>query len=238
MHKIIVIDDDDSLREIIVELLELNEFDVFNYSGGTEGIKGITENKPDLVVCDIMMPEVNGYEVLKMIRNNPEVKNTPFVFLSAKIETKDFRKGMNLGADDYLTKPFELEELLKIIKSRIRKHQDLLKESEYKYRTLFEQSSDGILICDVDGIISDINTSFTDILGYSNEDIIGLRLCGLKMDEEDKLKETLKKLLDYNSVITEEIDLKDKNGNTINIEYKAKRIYRDIIQIIIRDISK
>jgi PAS domain S-box-containing protein len=209
-----------------------------NYSGGIEGIKGITENKPDLVVCDIMMPEVNGYDVLKMIRNNPEVKNTPFVFLSAKIETKDFRKGMNLGADDYLTKPFELEELLKIIKSRIRKHQDLLKESEYKYRTLFEQSSDGILICDVDGIISDINTSFTDILGYSKEDLTGLRLCSLKMDEEDKLKETLKKLLDYNSVITEEIDLKDKNGNTINIEYKAKRIYRDIIQIIIRDISK
>jgi PAS domain S-box-containing protein len=238
MYKIIVIDDDDSLREIIVELLKLNEFDVLNYSGGIEGIKGITENKPDLVVCDIMMPEVNGYDVLKMIRNNPEVKNTPFVFLSAKIETKDFRKGMNLGADDYLTKPFELEELLKIIKSRIRKHQDLLKESEYKYRTLFEQSSDGILICDVDGIISDINTSFTDILGYSKEDLTGLRLCSLKMDEEDKLNETLKKLLDYNSVITEEIDLKDKNGNTINIEYKAKRIYRDIIQIIIRDISK
>ena len=237
MNKIIVIDDDDPLREIIVELLEVNEYEVISYSNGKDGVKGILENKPDLVVCDVMMPEIDGYEVLNIIRNKEEIKYIPFIFLTAKIENKDFRRGMNLGADDYLTKPFDVEELLKIIKSRIQKHQNLLKESEFKFRTLFEQSSDGILICDVDGNISDVNFGFTGMLGYSQEELMKMKLYELNVSNENIFKETLKNLKDYGKLIKEEMTIKDKYNDQIQIECTLKRIYEDKVQVIIRDIT-
>ncbi|MGN6435520.1 MAG: response regulator [Agriterribacter sp.] len=124
---ILIIDDNNELRDNTAELLSLGGYKTITAENGKKGVSMILKEKPDLVVCDIMMPELDGYGVLHLVRKNPEIENTPFIFLTAKTERNDFRKGMEMGADDYLTKPFEEHELMNAIESRLRKY-DLLKK--------------------------------------------------------------------------------------------------------------
>lgn len=119
--KILIIEDQQDVRENIEELLQLSNYSPITASNGKEGVKLALEYKPDLILCDIMMPEMDGYEVLYLIGKNPEIASTPFIFLTAKAEKADFRKGMNMGADDYITKPFEEMELLGAIERRLEK---------------------------------------------------------------------------------------------------------------------
>lgn len=121
MKKVLFIEDDTVLRENTAELLELAEYDVRTASNGKIGVDLAKKELPDIVICDIMMPEMDGYGVLQELSKNTSTQNIPFIFLSAKTEHKDIRKGMNLGADDYLTKPFEEEELISAIESRLAK---------------------------------------------------------------------------------------------------------------------
>ena len=112
MKKIVLIEDDTALRENTAELLELSNYEVITAPNGKLGIEVAKAQTPDLIVCDIMMPEVDGYGVLEALVSHPETQHIPFIFLSAKTEHKEIRKGMDMGADDYLTKPFEEEELI------------------------------------------------------------------------------------------------------------------------------
>ncbi|MFV9483554.1 response regulator [Christiangramia sp. ASW11-125] len=121
MKKLLLIEDDVTVRENTAELLELSNYDVITASNGKLGIETAKKEVPDIIICDIMMPEIDGYGVLEALSKNPSTLNIPFIFLSAKTEHKDIRKGMDLGADDYLTKPFEEEELLSAIESRLAK---------------------------------------------------------------------------------------------------------------------
>lgn len=121
MNKILVIEDEKDISENIQALLELYGYEVEISPNGMDGIKKVNEIKPNLILCDIMMPGIDGYEVKKIIENSVETADIPFVFLSAKAEMKDVREGMNLGADDYLTKPFNKDELLNVIKIRLNK---------------------------------------------------------------------------------------------------------------------
>lgn len=121
MKRVLLIEDDAVLRENTAELLELSNFEVITASNGKFGVD-IAKNSPfDIVVCDIMMPELDGYGVLETLAKNEITKYIPFIFLSAKTERKDIRKGMDLGADDYITKPFNEEELISAIESRLAK---------------------------------------------------------------------------------------------------------------------
>ncbi|WP_420318548.1 response regulator [Ekhidna sp.] len=124
-HRILVIEDQEDVRENIVELLELSNYQVESAPNGKEGIKKALESPPDLILCDIMMPEMDGYEVLYLLTKNPSTASLPFIFLTAKAEKSDFRKGMNMGADDYITKPFEEMELLGAIERRLEKYKEL-----------------------------------------------------------------------------------------------------------------
>jgi CRP/FNR family transcriptional regulator, polysaccharide utilization system transcription regulator len=119
--KIVIIEDNDDVRENIAEILELSNYEVYAAPNGKEGVRIIKEKMPDLVLCDIMMPELDGYGVIKILASNPATQNIPFIFLSAKSEKEDFRSGMNLGADDYITKPFEDVQLLEAIELRLKK---------------------------------------------------------------------------------------------------------------------
>ena len=119
--KLLLIEDDTALRENTAELLELQGYDILTAADGKAGIAMAQTHAPDLVVCDIMMPEADGYEVLQTLSEDPNTRQIPFIFLSAKTEHKEVRKGMDLGADDYLTKPFEEEELVSAIESRLAK---------------------------------------------------------------------------------------------------------------------
>lgn len=118
---ILLIEDDVVLRENTAELLELSNYKVFTAPNGKIGIDKAIEKKPDLIICDIMMPEIDGYGVLDVLNKNESTSHIPFIFLSAKTEHKEVRKGMDMGADDYLTKPFYEEELLSAIESRLAK---------------------------------------------------------------------------------------------------------------------
>ena len=121
MKSILVIDDNPDIRENTGEILELAGYKVFLAENGKKGVEEALKAKPDLIVCDIMMPELDGYGVLHLIRKNPDTQNIPFIFLTAKIERSDFRKGMEMGADDFITKPFDDIELLNAVEVRLKK---------------------------------------------------------------------------------------------------------------------
>jgi len=121
MKKILLIEDNDDIRENTAEILELSNYKVIVAENGKVGVEKAIEHTPDLIVCDIMMPGLDGYGVLHAVHKNEAIKNTPFIFLTAKTERSDFRKGMELGADDYITKPFEGIELLNAVESRLKK---------------------------------------------------------------------------------------------------------------------
>ena len=116
------------MRENTAEILELSNYEVLTASNGKEGIEKAKSVLPHLIICDIMMPELDGYGVLRVLGKLPETAGIPFIFLTAKSEKEDFRKGMSMGADDYLTKPFDDVELLDIVELRLRKNQIARKE--------------------------------------------------------------------------------------------------------------
>ena len=122
---ILVIDDNNDIRENTAEILELAGYKTFTAENGKKGVEVATREKPSVIVCDIMMPELDGYGVLHLLRKNPDTQNIPFIFLTAKTERSDFRKGMEMGADDYITKPFEDIELLNAVEIRLKKSEIL-----------------------------------------------------------------------------------------------------------------
>jgi CheY-like chemotaxis protein/CRP-like cAMP-binding protein len=121
MKSILVIDDNQDIRENTAEILDLAGYKTFTAENGKKGVDIALKEKPHLIVCDIMMPELDGYGVLHLIRKNSETQNIPLIFLTAKTERSDLRKGMEMGADDYITKPFEDIELLNAIEVRLKK---------------------------------------------------------------------------------------------------------------------
>ena len=119
MAKILVIEDEAGVRDSIVDILNAEDFIVDSATNGEEGLQQIRDFHPDLVICDVMMPVLDGYGVLQQVRQAPDLATLPFVFLTAKAERVDFRSGMDLGADDYLTKPFSHDDLLSMIHARL-----------------------------------------------------------------------------------------------------------------------
>ncbi|HIK10552.1 MAG TPA: EAL domain-containing protein [Oscillatoriaceae cyanobacterium M33_DOE_052] len=148
MQKILVIEDETSVRENIIELLFAEEFEVICAENGRQGVRRATAEVPDLIICDVMMPELDGFGVLTELRQNPATSRIPFIFLTAKADRADWRQGMELGADDYLTKPFTREELLGAIAARYQKQLALqqerdreLQQLEQKYRHRLQTDS-------------------------------------------------------------------------------------------------
>jgi DNA-binding response OmpR family regulator len=136
MKRILVIEDNNEVRENIAELLELSNYEVISAPDGKVGVQKALESKPDLILCDVMMPELDGFGVLRILEKKVETADIPFIFLTARAEKADFRKGMSLGADDYITKPFDDVELLDAIEMR-------LKKSE-RIKTSFDGSFQGL----------------------------------------------------------------------------------------------
>ena len=121
MSKVLVIEDNIEISENIVEILELADYEVIVAKNGKQGVEMATMNLPDIILSDIMMPELDGYGVLYLLNKNPETTTIPFIFITSKSERLDLRKGMEMGADDYLTKPFGRLELLNAIETRLKK---------------------------------------------------------------------------------------------------------------------
>tara|TARA_R110002049_G_scaffold55337_3_gene153609 strand:+ start:11610 stop:12665 length:1056 start_codon:yes stop_codon:yes gene_type:complete len=121
MKTVLLIEDDIVLRENTAELLELAGYKVIKASNGKTGVQLAKKQLPDIIICDIMMPELDGYSALEILSKNKNTRYIPFIFLSAKTERGDIRKGMNLGADDYITKPFTEDDIISAIESRLAK---------------------------------------------------------------------------------------------------------------------
>ncbi len=128
MKKILLIEDNDDIRNNTAEILELASYKVVTAENGKIGVEKALEENPDLIICDIMMPVLDGYGVLHTLHKNEKVMNTPFIFLTAKTERNDLRKGMEMGADDFITKPFSATELLNAVDSRMEKINRLKKD--------------------------------------------------------------------------------------------------------------
>ncbi len=124
-YRILVIEDNPDMLENIASILELGHYEVLTSENGKRGIEIALKEKPDLILCDVMMPELDGYGVLHILGRNPSTSTIPFVFLTAMSDFSHIREGMMLGADDYLTKPFDDSELLSVIEMRIKKHEQI-----------------------------------------------------------------------------------------------------------------
>jgi DNA-binding NarL/FixJ family response regulator len=132
MKKILVIEDDPEMRRNIVIVLRLEQYQPIAAENGRVGVELAKREKPDLILCDVMMPELDGYAVLKALHEDTNTALTPFIFLTAKGEKEDLRSGMNLGADDYLTKPVAQADLLKAIEVRLRRSEQQQTQWEFK----------------------------------------------------------------------------------------------------------
>ncbi|AFY92147.1 response regulator transcription factor [Chamaesiphon minutus] len=117
MTTILVIEDERDVRENLQEILEMEDFDVLTAENGKVGLQIAIDKQPNLIICDVMMPELDGYGVISALRQNPLFTTTPFIFLSAKATDEDREKGLKLGANNYLTKPFTPKEICKAIES-------------------------------------------------------------------------------------------------------------------------
>ncbi len=153
--KILIIDDVQDNIYLLQEMLDRKEFETITANSGKEGIRLALNENPGLIICDIMMPELSGYDVMKILRQNPATQTIPFVFLSAKTSPAEIREGMNLGADDYLTKPVSSKDLIKTIRTRLAK------------REVIDKKFDGLIHSISYALPHELQTPLTSILGFT-----------------------------------------------------------------------
>lgn len=160
MSKILVIEDNEPLRNDVIEMLRFEGFDVRGAENGVVGVNVAREYKPDLILCDVMMPELDGYGVLEKVRMEQQAFMTPFIFLTAKTDSSDIRFGMGLGADDYLTKPFQTPELLTAIRARLNHGERIKTMLDLRLKEL----SDSIITA----LPHELRTPLNTIIGFSD----------------------------------------------------------------------
>ena len=136
MTTILVIEDNEDIRENVEEILTLSDYKVLTAANGKEGVEAATSKKPDLIICDIMMPGIDGYGVLHVLHKDPATQDIPFIFLTSKSERSDFRAAMEMGADDYITKPYTREELLSAIDTRLKRSMEIELQKEQELNEL------------------------------------------------------------------------------------------------------
>lgn len=118
-QKSLIVEDNEPIRENTIELLELNNYEVFAALNGLQGLQIAKEQTPDLILCDIQMPDMNGYHLLQHTRKEQDLEKTKFIFFTASAEKKEIEQGFKLGADDYIIKPFNPDDLLKILEKHL-----------------------------------------------------------------------------------------------------------------------
>jgi two-component system, sensor histidine kinase and response regulator len=170
MRSILIIDDNKHIRTQINLVLKLEGFETYMASNGIEGVEIARETVPSLIICDIMMPQLDGYGVLLNLRNDTLTADIPFLFLSAKAEKQDIREGMNLGADDYLWKPFSTEDLIKAIEARLERYETTRRTISSKIQTESPLSLASVTLSR-DRFLSlmthDLKSAFTGVMGLA-----------------------------------------------------------------------
>ena len=173
MVKILVIEDEVEIRANLLELLALEGYDIVGADNGVTGLVGALKYEPDLILCDVMMPELNGYDVLAALRQEPKTAMIPFIFLTALADKGDIRKGMELGSDDYLTKPFTCAEILNAVQTRIQKQTIITQQQNAEQAQLAKlqqevQQFRDALDSDQAALISDIRQQMKEVVTKLN----------------------------------------------------------------------
>jgi DNA-binding response OmpR family regulator len=192
VKKVVLIEDDHDFRETLVDLLRLNNYTVFYAENGIDGLKLISKHHPHIILCDTNIPGMDGFQVLSMIKANPEISEIPFVFLTARAEKQYLRKGMNLGADDYIFKPFQIDELLHVINLRV--NQKKANEEDLVHRisdlVVENQIKDEQIVDFLDLILNEVKPSMEQLITIA--ELINLKE---KYDAEPEIK--VEQLLKY-----------------------------------------
>jgi len=224
MEKILVIDDDKLIRDCIKEFFQLEEFIVDSAIDGLDGINKTKENLYDFIICDIDMPILNGYEVIKHIKNDDRYLNIPFVFLTGKMKSSEIIKGLKLGADDYLTKPFEYKEIIDIVKSKISKKRridNLIEEKLNQIKSSISFSLPHEFITPINGILGPISMLIDDNQMFSEDEIREMH--NVIYQSANRIKLTTEKFLIYNELDFTKMDIDEYE--VINVKDEITAIY-------------
>jgi len=229
---ILVIEDEKLVRENILTLLTEEGYGVLSAKNGEEGIDIARLEKPDLIICDIMMPGIDGYEVLDELSKDPATNSIPFIYLTAKFEKEDFRKGMRLGADDYIFKPFRADDLLKSIEARFNRIQVIKGEFECTEPASVSEkySIDDRIFISVSG--KPILIKISDIVFISAEN----QYSSLKM-HDDKSYLLRKSITAWQKVLPEKLFLRIHRSTIINLDYivKIEKSYNSSFIVHLKD---
>ncbi|OGU31872.1 MAG: hypothetical protein A2057_06490 [Ignavibacteria bacterium GWA2_35_9] len=218
MEKILIIEDDKAYIENIKILLEEEGFNVTSAVNGFDGIELAKNEIPNLIICDIMLPDVDGYSILKELRRREKTKFIPLIFLTAKASMSDLRIGMNLGADDYLTKPFRADDLLTAVRTRLEKAKlvfDLLRKSGDQPQSKTKLETDDYIF--LPGKNNYEVLTVNNIVCVASEGVYSNVYCN------DGKKVLVRKLLkEWEETLPEKIFLRVHKSSIVNLKYLKK----------------
>nr|AHI58828.1 WelR3 [Hapalosiphon welwitschii UTEX B 1830] len=230
MNRILIIEDEPQIRSNLEEILQLADFETLTAPNGQIGLQIAKTKLPDLIICDIMMPELDGYGVLSALHQDEATTNIPVILLTAKAERSDFRYGMQLGADDYLTKPFTTEELLNAVTIRLEKQAAAERHSQAKLDELRNNIAHSLP--------HELNTPLNGILGMSqllidNHDLIDeseeIKIAESIYTSANRLHKLTKRFLLYSNL---ELILKDSEKIRLSRENSQETLTKEIINNI------
>ncbi|MBN1988137.1 MAG: response regulator [Bacteroidales bacterium] len=224
MRKILIIEDDADLRETISEFLQTENFLPLQASSGPEGIQLAILNNPDAIVCDITLPGADGYEVFNMLRQIGTTATIPFIFLTARSTKEDILYGINLGADDYIVKPFQMIDLVKTINVRISKRERIVSESDERFRTLFQNSTTGAVI--LNGLnVEFVNDYFLSALGYTKGELSGTSIVNITHKDD---------IMHFTEAVNQCFG---KTGTCLSTRFKMVKRDKNVVEVDVRGVS-
>jgi len=198
MSTVLIIEDEYDVRENIKDLLETEEYNVLTATDGMEGYEKAVKNLPDLILSDIRMPNMDGFQLLQMLQREKDTSRIPFIFLTAKMEMGDLREGMNSGADDYIMKPFKVKELLNVISLRLRK-KEINDEHINDFKEQLITRVPHELRTPLMGIIGFSDIIENDALNLSHDDI--KKMAGVINKSGKRLHKRIEKFLQYSELL-------------------------------------
>ena len=219
MKKILTIEDDTVLCRNISDFLEMEHYQVLQANDGLYGMKVAMEEIPDLILCDIALPEMDGYQIYRTLQQNPTTEMIPFIFISGKTEKEEVRAGMHLGADDYITKPFEVEELLAAIEIRLAKYEKIMNKTYENFQVLLDNPMFGIFILQHERIVFH-NRKFSEILGYNKYELDHLIFSDLiHPDDRKQFESAIRQIrMGLRKRFHSQIRMKQHNQDYIQVE--------------------
>jgi len=220
--KILIIEDDQRLGITIQNVLTFHKYDVCYANNGAAGIQKAFEYNPDLILCDINMDPLDGYQVYKVLEESSILNRIPFVFLTGSSDLEDIRYGMSLGADDYIVKPFNNADLLKTIERRLEKFKAIREDSTREFIRLFDLSPISMLIFDGKKIYQ-ANSAFRNLLNLEKKDLTGVEIDKfIDPASIQKLQGTIPKYIaDRNEIFNGIVKLKRNKGDEIQMKFVA-----------------